>query len=46
MTVFLVECREGEERQADFASKEASSPVLETTASFTDSAILRKFNGE
>ena len=28
MTVFLLECREGEERQADFPSKEASQSVL------------------
>ena len=40
MTVFLVECREDEGRQADFPSKEASSPVLETTPSFTDSVLL------
>ena len=46
MAVFLVECREGKERQAYFPSIEASSPVLETTPSFTDSAILWKFNGK
>ena len=40
MAVFLLECRKDEERQADFPSKEASSPVLEMTASFTDGAIL------
>ena len=40
MAVFLLECREDEERQADFPSKEASSPVLEKTASFTDGVIL------
>ena len=40
MAVFLLESREDEERQADFLSKEASSPVLEMTASFTDGAIL------
>ena len=38
MAVFLLECREYEERQADFPSKEASSPVIETTASFTNVA--------
>ena len=31
MAVLLLECREDEERQANFLSKEASSPVLETT---------------
>ena len=40
MADFLLECREDEERQADFPRKEASSPVLETTASFTNSTIL------
>ena len=40
MAVFLLECREDEERQDDFTSKEASSPILETTASFIDGAIL------
>ena len=40
MVVFLLECREDEERPADFPSKETSSPVLETMASFTDGAIL------
>ena len=40
MAVFLLECSEDEERQADFCTKEVSSPVLEMTASFTNSAIL------
>ena len=40
MGVFLLECREDEERQADFCRKEASSPLLEMTASFTNGAIL------
>ena len=40
MGVFLLECREGEERQADFPNKETSPPVLETTASYTDGPIL------
>ena len=40
MAVFLLECREDEERQADFCRKEASSPLLETTVSFTNGAIL------
>ena len=40
MAVFLLECREDEERQADFSRKEDSSLLLETTASFTNSAIL------
>ena len=37
---FLLECREDEERQTDFPSKDASSSLLETTASFTDGPIL------
>ena len=40
MAVFLLDCREDEERQADFCRKEASSPLLETTTSFTNGAIL------
>ena len=32
MAVFLLECREEEERQADYPSKKASLPVLETMA--------------
>ena len=40
MAVVLLECREAEERQADFPSKEASQSVLEMTPSFTDGAIL------
>ena len=40
MAVFLLECREDEERQVNFPSKQASSPVLETMASLTDGAIL------
>ena len=42
MVVFLLECGEDEERQADFPSKETSSPILETMASFIDDAILRE----
>ena len=38
MAVFLLECREEERQAANFPSKEASSPVLETTASFSDVA--------
>ena len=38
--VFLLECGEDEERQADFPSKETSSPILEMKASFIDGAIL------
>ena len=40
MAVFLLECRKDEERQANFPSKEAFSPISETTASFTNGAIL------
>ena len=40
MAVFLLECTEDEERQDDFTNKEASLPILETTASFINGAIL------
>ena len=40
MAVVQLECREDEERQANFPSKETSSPVLEMMVSFTDAAIL------
>ena len=40
MAVFLLECRENEERQADFPSKDASSSVLEMMASFNDHMIM------
>ena len=43
MAVFLLECREDEERQANYCKKEASAqtaPVLETTANFTNGTIL------
>ena len=40
MAVFLLECREDEERQADFCRKEASLPLLETKASFINGAVL------
>ena len=39
MAVFLLECK-NEKRQADFCRKEASSPLLEKTASFTNGTIL------
>ena len=42
MVVFLLECKEDEERQANFPSKEASSPILEMTASFSDGACSSK----
>ena len=42
MAVFLLECREDEEREAKFSSKETSSPVIETTASFSDGACSSK----
>ena len=41
-TVFLLECKENEERQADFPSKEASQSILQIT-SFADGAIIMKF---
>ena len=40
MVFFLLECREDEERQGNFPSKEATQSVLEMTASFTDGTIL------
>ena len=40
MAVFLLECREDEEGQTDVCRKEASSPLLEMKASFTNGAIL------
>ena len=40
MAVFLLECKEDKERQADFPSKEASQSILEITTSFADDAIL------
>ena len=43
MAVFLqesTECREDEESQADFPSREACSCILETAASCTDGATL------
>ena len=42
MVVFLLECREDKEKQADFCRKEASSTLLETMASYTNGAILTK----
>ena len=39
MAVFLLECREDKDRKP-FPGKEASQSILETTASFTDGAIL------
>ena len=40
--VFLLECKENEERQADFSSKEVSQPISEIT-SFADGAIITEF---
>ena len=40
MAVILLECKEDEEKQAIFPSKEASSPILKKKTSFTDGAIL------
>ena len=42
MAFFLLECREDEERQANFASKEASQSILKRMVSFTVGAILTK----
>ena len=40
MAVFLLECTEDEERQADFSGKEASQSILEMMANFVDGVIL------
>ena len=40
MAVFLLECRKGKEEQADICRKEASLPLLEMVASFTNGAIV------
>ena len=40
MAVFLLQCREDEQRQADFPIKEASQSIVEMTASFTNGVIL------
>ena len=40
MAVFLLECENDEERQANFSTKEASKSGLEVIASFADAAIL------
>ena len=39
MAVFLLECREDEQRQANLCRKEAFPPLLETMASFTNGAF-------
>ena len=41
-TVFLLECKENEERQANFPSKEASQSISEIT-SFANGAIITEF---
>ena len=43
MAVFLLECREDEEGQANFSGKEASSSVVETMASSTNGVTLLQF---
>ena len=40
MFVFILECREDEEKEAGFPNKLASSPILEMAASFIDDAVL------
>ena len=40
MAVFLLECKEDEERQANFPSKEESQFVIEMMASFANGTIL------
>ena len=43
MAVLLLECKEDEERQADFSSKKACQSILKMTASVVNGAILMKF---
>ena len=40
MAIFLLECREDEERQANFPSKEAFQFILEITASFFNGNLM------
>ena len=40
MAAFLLECREDEERQANFSGEEALLSVLEINISFTDGIIV------
>ena len=40
MAVLQLQCREDEERQANFYRKEAFLLILETTTSFTNDAVL------
>ena len=40
MTDLLLECKEDEERQANFSTKEASQSIIEMMASFADVAII------
>ena len=40
MVVFLLECKEDEETQANLCRKEASSPLLESMMSITHGTIL------
>ena len=43
MAVFLLECKEDEEGQADYSSKEGCQSILKMTASVVDGAILMEF---
>ena len=40
MAIFLLECKEDEERQANYPTKQVSQSIFEMTASFADGAIL------
>ena len=40
MAVFLLQCREDEQRKANFPTKEASQSIVEMMASFTNGVIL------
>ena len=42
MAVLLLECKEDEERQPDFPTKQVSLSILDMMASFVDSAILKQ----
>ena len=44
MAVFQLECKEHEERQADFPTKQVSQSILEMTASFADGVIFTQIS--
>ena len=42
MDVLLLECRENEERKANFCRKEVTSSIIEATTSVINGAILKE----